>query len=115
MIFTDWLAAELDKRSWNHAELARRSGITRGALSHIFSHTRHPGVTLLRGIARGLHMPPEEVFRAAGILENPSDPDQSPGLGEWIQMFRDADELTREKMLQSARSLSGEEPRRRRA
>lgn len=115
MLFTDWLDDELQKRSWSHSELARQAGITRGALSHIFSHTRRPGVSLLNGIARALRLPPEQVFRAAGILESPGDPDPAPGLGEWIRMFSEADEATREKMLQSARSLMDEQPRRRKA
>lgn len=115
MTFTDWLSLELEKRSWSQSELARQAGVTRGAMSHIFSHTRQPGVGLLKGIARALHLPPEEVFRMAGILEPASNPEASPGLVEWIQIFKDADPGTRDRMLASARSLSGEAPRRRRA
>ncbi|HEY3311327.1 MAG TPA: helix-turn-helix transcriptional regulator [Anaerolineales bacterium] len=115
MIFTDWLYEEIQKRNWTQTELASRAGITKGAVSHIFSHTRHPGTLVLKAIAKALHLPPEEVFRRAGVLDTEPDPGETPRLGEWIQIFRDADESTREQMLENARALTDGEPRRKRA
>ena len=67
-LFADWLYQELDMHGWTQAELARRSGITPAALSRILSGGRNPGVEVVRGIARALKIPTEEVMRRAGIL-----------------------------------------------
>ena len=112
MLFVDWLDNELQKRRWTPARLAREAGITKGALSHIFNGTRQPGVVMIKAIARALHLPPEQVFRVAGLLESEPDPEATPSLGEWIQIFMDADEQTREHMLANARNLLDDEPRR---
>ena len=69
---------------------------------------------MLKGIARALGLAPEEVFRRAGVIEDAPDPETSPGLGEWIRIFSQADDDTRQKMLQSARDLSGQPAVRRR-
>src|SRR5512133_1455497 len=110
MTFTEWLQFEMSQRGWNRADLADNSGVTRGAISHIFSGSRQPGLEMLRGIARSLQLPSEQVFRAAGLFEDTpgqiAGPPQPPGLGEWIHLFMDADEDTREVMLDNARFFS---------
>ena len=68
MDFLEWLNAELNQRNWNQSELARKSGLTRQAISHILSgRSRTPDNKSLEAIARALNIPNDEVFRVAGI------------------------------------------------
>jgi len=99
--FNEWLFSEMRKRRWTQADLAQQAGITRGAVSHLFSNTRKPGVELLKAVAAALGLPRENVYRAAGLLE--AEPEVTPRLREWIKLFVDADEETRELLLDHAR------------
>lgn len=73
--FKNWLITELNKRGWNQSELAVAAGVTRTAISDVLSGRRNPGVELCNSLARALRLPPEVVFRHAGLLpakkENP--------------------------------------------
>jgi transcriptional regulator with XRE-family HTH domain len=86
MEFTDWLTQELNKREWSPAELAERAGLSKGAISHVFSGTRKPGVEFARAIAQALKLPEETVFRAAGLLTTP--PDEDPVIAEITHLAR---------------------------
>ncbi len=72
--FSTWLDNELLKRNWSQSELARRAGVTRSGINGVIIGSRNPGTDLCEAIARALRLPPEEVFRAAGILP-PVTPD----------------------------------------
>lgn len=75
--FTDWLQSALDERGISQSELARRAGVTRSAINGIIMGTRGPGIELCTGIAHALKLPPEEVLRVAGLLENEPSEDDS--------------------------------------
>ena len=66
--FEEWLVARMAESNMSQSELAKKAGITQSAISLILSGTRNPGLEMCTGIARALRLPPEEVFRAAGIL-----------------------------------------------
>jgi transcriptional regulator with XRE-family HTH domain len=66
--FSEWLLSEIRERGISQSELARRSGVTRTAISDVVTGRRNPGKELANGIATALSLPPEQVFRAAGIL-----------------------------------------------
>jgi transcriptional regulator with XRE-family HTH domain len=68
MYFTDWIESQLRSRGWNPAELARRSGITPPQVSRVLSGARGPGPEFCLGVARAFQMPPEDVYRMAGLL-----------------------------------------------
>jgi|SRR3990172_2374270 len=65
--FAVWLEAQLKEQGITQAELARRAGVTRAAINGILTGARGPGVDLCNGIARALKLPPETVYRVAGI------------------------------------------------
>lgn len=69
--FTEWLTKELTVKGWDQAELSRRSGITTAHISRIMTGQRHPGTEALSGIAHALRLPPEDLFRRAGLLPMP--------------------------------------------
>lgn len=72
MEFNDWLNEEMRKRGLSQNQLAKKAGVTQGAISHIIAGRRLPGVDLLDGISRALKIPPEEVYRRAGLLPQKS-------------------------------------------
>ncbi len=73
-MFGDWLLAELSKRDWIQADLARASGLTTATISR-YATGRIPDESALKKIAHALKVPPEEAFRAAGILPPKTKPD----------------------------------------
>lgn len=100
--FPEWLEAELQKRNWTKAELARRSGISAAQITRIFSGERKIGEEAANMFAVALQLPAEEVFQAAGLL--PSRPtEQPPGFLEWMDIFLSANDDQREEMLEYAR------------
>lgn len=70
--FPEWLEHQLKEQGISQAELARRAGVTRGAINGILQGARGPGVELCQGIARALNIPVQDVYEAAGLL--PPDP-----------------------------------------
>lgn len=66
--FPAWLLAELEKRNMSQADLARKSSVTAPQISRIISGSRGAEGRTLSAIAKALKLPPEEVYRAAGIL-----------------------------------------------
>ena len=71
--FVNWLQTELEKRGWNQNELIRRvraSGhkLTTSQLSRLMNREQSGTVEVIIGIADGLNLPREEVFRAKGWL-----------------------------------------------
>ena len=72
-VFSQWLVGELNERGWSNAELARRAGVTRGAIGNLVRDDRQPGPDMLNAIAGAFGYPPEKLFQIAGIL-----PEQSP-------------------------------------
>ena len=105
--FSEWLQTELDQRNWSKADLSRASGISPAHITRIMKREQSPGPDTCNSIARALKMPPEVVFRLAGLLpENSQYPDDPPTLKEWIQLYLFADPNERDRMLEVARTLS---------
>lgn len=78
--FSSWLESELAARSWSQADLARRSKITTASISRIMTGDRKPGPDVCLAIAEAFKIPPESVFRAAGLL--PPVPEEELTLDE---------------------------------
>ena len=77
--FTDWLELEVKDRGWSFEELGRRAHVSSGHLSKIRTGAQLPTWEVSVRIAYALKMPPEVVFRKAGLLPPlPSTNDLSP-------------------------------------
>lgn len=74
-MFNEWLLKQLQDREWSQADLARHSGITKGAVSN-YINGRVPDESSLRKIAKAFNLPTDFVFEKAGIL--PPKPELSP-------------------------------------
>ena len=71
--FGEWLKEEMEKKNLSQKELAEMSNITPAQISRIINGTRGAGEQAIVSIAHALKLPPETVFRAAGLL-----PPQAP-------------------------------------
>lgn len=72
--FPRWLEKEREAREWSQSDLARHANISRQAVSDYENRKRkYYDEAVLTKIARAFKLPPETVFRAAGLL-----PPQSP-------------------------------------
>ena len=63
-----WVRGELLKRAWSQIELSRRSGISQSHLARFISEERGVGEESISGLAKAFGVPPETLFRIAGLL-----------------------------------------------
>lgn len=91
--FSDWLLEQLRERKWSQAQLARASGLTPQAISnYINRNVQKPDEDALAALARGLKLPVQTVYRAAGMYL----PSQSNFDEETEQMVHIFEQLTEE-------------------
>lgn len=96
----DWIASELAKRDWSQADLSRKAGLSRAAISNLVSGNRGLGKDTALSIAKAFNVP-DDVLRAAGDLpdkvenhlikqidhlSNQLTPDEQLGVVEYIKM-----------------------------
>lgn len=74
--FGSWLQAEIDKRGISQADLSRISGLTTAGIAYLINGRRNAGQDACNKIASALRLPPETVFRAAGLLPPISEIDE---------------------------------------
>lgn len=103
--FEDWLEGELKARGWTIAELARRGHMKPSSLSRVLSGTRKAGPELCNAIARALRIPPEDVFRRAGLLPPSAQAQGVSGSDELILYYREMPPEDRRRLLAIARTL----------
>lgn len=99
--FADWLRDKLNEMGWTQAELARRSGVSAPQITRLLSGERGIGEQSISSIARALRLPPETVFRAAGLL--PPEPEYVPLLDEWNAVFYELTPDEQQEMIDIAR------------
>jgi len=78
--FGDWLQQQLNERDWTQADLVRQSKITSAGISRIMTGQRLPGKRSLGQFAHALRLPPETLYRAAGLL--PPERESTPTLDQ---------------------------------
>lgn len=113
MDFASWLQNELTKREWDQYEILRRAKMSGYRISHaqvsrIINGTRQAGPDACIAISHALGMPREDVFRARGWLQKPSDSPQSPVLAppmvEVINILKDLPQGTQELVAPSLKA-----------
>lgn len=105
---TQWLNQEAERRGWSFREIARRGGLSSGAISNVMTGNAFAGWDLCVGIARALDVAPEVVFRKAGLL--PSLPPAVEEEQEVVGILRNLPAGVRRTLITMLRSLSGEHP-----
>ena len=67
LAFSTWLINQMREQDLSQADLARASGLTRQTINYYLSaRSKQPDEFALQKIAKGLGLPIEEVYRAAG-------------------------------------------------
>ncbi|MBI5950178.1 MAG: helix-turn-helix domain-containing protein [Chloroflexi bacterium] len=99
--FKQWLQAEMNTREWSISDLARYAGVARGSIANVLRGDRDPGASLCEGIAKAFKMPPEVVFRKAGILPPDVKPDEKRQ--ELVHLFDMMSEENKDDQISYAR------------
>ncbi len=99
--FTDWLTNQLKLKNMTPAELARASGKAPAVISRVLNGDRKPEPKTLIAIARALNLPPETVFRAAGLL--PQVPPDTEYVEEILHFLHQLSPQEQEEILELLR------------
>jgi len=106
--FVEWLENELQQRRMTRADLAKEAKISQSSLSLIYSNRRGIGNEICDAIAKALRLPPETVYRAAGLLPPKSERDEL--IEEILHAMEDLDDDERRGLLayiEMRRKLTG--------
>lgn len=106
-IFGDWLQSQMDERGWSRATLARKAKMTTGAISHIINETRGAGPEFCLAISDALRIPPEEIFRRAGLL--PPESERDTATQEAAYLFAQLGAYDRQQVLEDMRRRMNQE------
>lgn len=101
--FGTYLLKLMDREAINQTELAMRIGVKPSHVSRLISGERQASKETLVAIARALHVPPEQVMRAAGVLPERSPDDES--IAEIGEHFNSLSEDDRRNVLEYVRML----------
>lgn len=66
--FGTWLTTQLETKGLSQADLSKKSGMSPAQISRLVNGVRGVGEDSILAIANALNIPPETVFRAAGLL-----------------------------------------------
>lgn len=109
--FVTWLLEELNRRSWDQADLSRRGRLGEGTVSRVISRQRGPGIDFLRGVAMAMQMPLETVLRRAGWL--PPTGEITPEIRAWnerLMMLSEADRAAALEMMERVLRFAEDRP-----
>jgi transcriptional regulator with XRE-family HTH domain len=100
---TQWLVEEVNKRGWSFRELGRRAGLSSGAISKVITGVSLPGWEFCRRVARAFNVPPEKVFRLAGLL--PPEPRETTNMREITHLFSQLSPEDQERFIAFVRTF----------
>ncbi|MBN2005335.1 MAG: helix-turn-helix transcriptional regulator [Anaerolineae bacterium] len=104
-LFTEWLNEVIAEQGVSVAELARRIGVSPAAVSQILSGKNNPGPEFCRGLASVLALPPDGIFRRAGLLPNLPAPADDMNLNELRDVMKYLRPRERRQILEYAYML----------
>jgi transcriptional regulator with XRE-family HTH domain len=84
--FAEWLQLEMNRRGWSQSDFARACDLNRAVINKLLNGKCSPQPTTLMAIARGLRIPVETAYRAAGLL--PTIPDTEEPLQELVYLYK---------------------------
>ena len=99
--FSLWLKQQLESRGWKQSDLARASHLNTAVISNLINKKRGPGYDSCNAIAKAFKLPPEIVFRAAGLL--PQKIDTNPTTEEFVYLVDQMSLEEQEELLAFAR------------
>lgn len=99
-----WIRREAETRGWSLREVARCAGVSHTAIINVANGRTRPGAHFCLRIAQALHVPPEEVYRRAGLL--PPVSAESAALLEANFLFAQLSDNEQETVLTMMRALA---------
>ena len=75
--FSEWLQAEMDKRDWSQSDCARAADLNRAVINKLLNGKCKPQPSTLAAIAHAFKIPVETAYRAAGLLPQSADHDDT--------------------------------------
>jgi transcriptional regulator with XRE-family HTH domain len=84
--FAEWLQIEMNKRGWSQSDFARACDLNRAVINKLLNGKCKPQPATLMAIARGLRIPMETAYRAAGLLPVSDESDEP--VHELIYIFK---------------------------
>jgi lambda repressor-like predicted transcriptional regulator len=107
----EYLQAELHRRSWRLADLARAAGLPDATVHHVLHGNRRAGPDVCNALARALGEPPEKIFRLSGMLPElpPAVEDEREAVGILRGLPPDLREVAM-RMLRSLPARPGDAP-----
>lgn len=103
--FWEWLDAVIEQYGPSERKFAEKVGIAPSVISKARTNTQPMSWEACKAIAEFVGIPPEKVFRLAGLLPKP--PDWQPEFDEWMGLFQDLPEEDRAELLAIARMKRG--------
>lgn len=98
--FAEWLTGEMEKREWTQSDLAHKAEVNRQVIwTYVNRKRTKPDEDVLTAIAKAFKMPPETVFRAAGLLP----PGSNTATEEISHIYTKLNSGNREDLLDYAR------------
>jgi len=99
--FGMWLQQQREKLGISQAELARLAGLNRAVVNKMENNATKPEAETLLATSRALKLPPETVFRAAGLL--PPKPEHNERITEATYILSMLEEEDIDEIIQIAR------------
>lgn len=98
--FVEWLEGEMKARNWRPAELAQAAGLYSATLSRVLSGDRQPGPDFCVAVAKAFSVPPDTVFRLAGLLPPVPTSEREPTLQELYELLKNMTVAERAEILE---------------
>lgn len=100
--FAEWLEDEMEKRGWRPAELAKAAGLYQSTLWKVLNRERTAGADVCTALSRAMKLPPELIFRKAGLLPGLPGPEDDPTFGELLSYVKRLSVKDRREVLKYA-------------
>jgi transcriptional regulator with XRE-family HTH domain len=104
--FANWLESILLEKGMIPAELSRKSGIAKSAVSNILNNQRKPDVDTLIAFAEALQIPRLEIFTAAGYLGKEGKKEYREDVERFTHYLSQLDEEDKQILLEMARTIA---------
>lgn len=93
----DYIKAELERKGWSQARLAKASKLDSAVISNIVNEKRGMGWESARAIADALNIPPETMFRKAGLL--PPVPTKTEQSEQLLYLFNQLPQNEKDRLI----------------
>lgn len=83
----------MDTRQWSKADLGRASGISKAMVSNVLNLNQDAGPDVCRDIARAFGISQVEVFRRAGLIDEPEQGELRPAVARILRALDPLDDV----------------------